>query len=502
MLSSVAVLRVRIAVIARDSPCAAALLLPPDRADRQALRPAIAKATTERMLVSAVTELRKSAVASEPTCVWATTTALSTTTAPSAVTAQRTSAVRRRALMGPSPRCGDPRAGTRGRPGQESVRYSRDIHENPFPDRGRMPGTGSHRGSLRVLLDGNWWIRGPISNREVMREITFSWARLFPEDSLVIAVPLTGVETARRELAGLARVVPTRLRPQGISAVLELALLSLRLRPDITLAHNFTPLTGRSAVFIQDFLFLTNPEWFTRKERAYFSLMPLSVRRADVVIASSVAESRRIVRTSAATSAVPVGLGLNRAFAAAEPVAPAGVDGLDGFLLAVGRLNARKNLATTIEAALASGVLSPSFPLLVVGEASGVRTEFPPAVRAALDDGSVRLLGRIETEELRWLYENAALFLFLTLDEGFGLPTLEALACRTPILASDIPVFREILGEHARLVDPRDVPAIAASIRELVADPPEPLDPAPVLEYYSWDAVVARLRAAMVAVLP
>lgn len=365
-----------------------------------------------------------------------------------------------------------------------------------------MPGTASHRRSLRVLLDGNWWIRGPISNREVMREITFTWARLFPEDSLVVAVPLTGVEFARQELAGLARVVATKLRPQGVSAIVELALLSLRLRPDFTLAHNFTPLLGRSVVFIQDFLFLTNPEWFTRKERAYFSLMPLTVRRADLVIASSVAESQRIVRTSAARRAVPVGLGLSRAFAAAEPVAPAGVDGFDGFLLAVGRLTARKNLATTIEAALASGVLSPSFPLLVVGEASGALAEFSPAVRTALDDHLVRLLGRIETEELRWLYENAALFLFLTLDEGFGLPTLEALACRTPILASDIPVFREILGERARLVDPRDVSAISASIRELVADPPESPDPTAVLEYYSWDAVVTRLRAAMVAVLP
>ncbi|QHC54253.1 glycosyltransferase family 4 protein [Rathayibacter tanaceti] len=335
-----------------------------------------------------------------------------------------------------------------------------------------------------------------------MREIVFSWARSFPEDSLVVAVPSSAVETARSELGHRARVVATRLRPQGVSAVLELALLALRLRPDITLAHNFTPLLGRSAVFVQDFLFLTNPEWFTRTERAYFSLMPLSIRRADLVIASSAAESRRIVRTSAARSAVPVGLGLSRAFASAEPVAPAGVDGLDGFLLAVGRLNARKNLATAIEAALASGVLSPAFPLLVVGEASGVRTEFLPAVRAALDDGSVRLLGRIEVEELRWLYENAALFLFLTLDEGFGLPTLEALACGTPTLASDIPVFREILGEHAHLVDPRDGEAIAATIRELVAHPRPALDPAPVLEHYSWDAVVQRLRTAMLEVLP
>ncbi|PPG64992.1 hypothetical protein C5C31_08885 [Rathayibacter rathayi] len=512
MLSRVATLRVRIAVILRDSPVEAALRRPLERADRQALRPAITNTMTERVLVSAVIELRKSAVASEPTAICATTVS-STTSAPSAATAQRTSAVRRRVLMLIPPRCGRPERPALAAVGHRSP-LPKPVHyrsqsttvgtstRSLFPDGGRMPGTAPHRESLRVLLDGNWWIRGPISNREVMREITFTWARLHPEDSLTVAVPLTGVKTARQELAGLARVVSTRLRPQGISAILELALLSLRLRPDITLAHNFTPLLGRSAVFIQDFLFLSNPEWFTRTERAYFSLMPLSVRRANVVIASSVAESERIVRTSAAPRAVPVGLGLNRAFAAAEPVAPAGVDGLDGFLLAVGRLTARKNLATTIEAALASGVLSPSFPLLVVGEASGALAEFPPAVRAALDDHLVRLLGRIETEELRWLYENAALFLFLTLDEGFGLPTLEALACRTPILASDIPVFREILGERARLVDPRDVPAIAASIRELVANPPQPPDPTPVLEYYSWDAVVTRLRAAITEVLP
>lgn len=78
-----------------------------------------------------------------------------------------------------------------------------------------MPGKGPHRGSLRILLDGNWWIRGPISNRDVMREIVFSWARSFPEDSLVVAVPSSAVETARSELGHRARVVATRLRPQG-----------------------------------------------------------------------------------------------------------------------------------------------------------------------------------------------------------------------------------------------------------------------------------------------
>ncbi|QHC57213.1 glycosyltransferase family 1 protein [Rathayibacter sp. VKM Ac-2760] len=364
-----------------------------------------------------------------------------------------------------------------------------------------MPESNAGRG-VRVLFDGNWWTEGPISNREVQREIVLTWQKEFPDDSLALAVPLRGVSAARAELGSSIPVVGTRLRPHGVSAILELGLLAARFRPDITISHNFTPLLGRSAVFVHDFLFRSDPQWFTAKERAYFALMPASVRRADLVVTSSASEARRIVRTSAARAAVPIGLGLNRGFAAAGPLAPAGLGDLDGFLLAVGRLNARKNLVTTIEAALDSGVLSPSFPLLVVGEASGLGPTLSPAAEAARRDGSVRLLGRVSTEELRWLYESAALFVFLTLDEGFGMPTLEALAAGAPILASDIPVFREILGDQARLVDPLDRRAIAAAMRELVDRPEPATDPASVLERYTWEGVVHRLRSAVLEVLP
>lgn len=358
------------------------------------------------------------------------------------------------------------------------------------------------RRPLRILFDGTWWLSGPISNREVQREIVLTWRAEFPEDSLALAVPRKGVAAARAELGSSIAVVGTRLRPHGVSAILELGLLAARHRPDITISHNFTPLIGRSAVFVHDFLFRSDPQWFTRKERAYFALMPATVRRAALVATSSASEAGRIVRTSAARSAVPIGLGLARGFQSAEATAPAGLDELDGFLLAVGRLNARKNLVTTIEAALDSGVLSPTFPLLVVGEASGLGVRLSPAAEAARADGSVRLLGRVSTEELRWLYESTALFVFLTLDEGFGMPTLEALAAGAPILASDIPVFREILGDQARLVDPLDRRAIAAAMRELVADPQPPADPAAVLERYTWESVVHRLRAAVLEVLP
>lgn len=361
-----------------------------------------------------------------------------------------------------------------------------------------MPDKDARGRSLKVLFDGSWWIDGPLANREVQREFILSWLREFPGDAAIICVPHDDVETVQREIGSAAKVIGTRLRPHGLGVIAGLSVWAARLRPDITVTHNFTPIVGRSAVFVHDFLFRTDPQWFTRLERVYFALMPATIRHADVVFTSTESEVDRITRTSAARSAVAVGLGLNRSFENATPRRPEGLGDLSGFLLTVGRLNARKNLAVTIQAALGSGVATPSFPLLVVGERSGLAAALPASVQAALSDGSVRMLGRIDVDELRWLYENTSLFLFLTLDEGFGMPTLEALATGAPLLASDIPVFREILGDRATLVDPRDVEAIAEAVSTLVRSPGPPADATAILEHYTWENAVHRMRAAIV----
>jgi glycosyltransferase involved in cell wall biosynthesis len=361
-----------------------------------------------------------------------------------------------------------------------------------------MPEEVAPKRSLKVLFDGSWWIEGPLANREVQRELILSWFREFPGDAIILCVPHRDVDQVQREVGSAARVVGTRLRPHGVGVIAGLTAWAARLKPDITVAHNFTPVVGRSAVFVHDFLFRTDPQWFTRLERAYFLLMPATIRHADVVFTSTESEVDRITRTSAARSAIAVGLGLNRSFEQATPRRPEALGDVSGFLLTVGRLNARKNLGVTLRAALESGAATPSFPLVVVGERSGLGAALPASVQAALSDGSVRMLGRIDVEELRWLYENTALFLFLTLDEGFGMPTLEALTTGAPLLVSDIPVFREILGDRATFVDPRDVTAVAEAVSALVRSPRPPANAEAVLERYTWENAVHRMRAAIV----
>lgn len=351
---------------------------------------------------------------------------------------------------------------------------------------------------MKVLFDGHWLVsRGPISGRVVVRSFIRAWVESFPEDEVCVAVPHDDVAAARDLLGPRAEVLPTRLRPQGLSCAVELPRLVRRHGPfDITLTQNYTPLTGPAATFIHDVLFQSNPEWFTPVERAYFAWMPRLARRAVIVLTSSHHEAERIRDRNPALSAVnPVGLGLSTDLvdATLEPV-----EGLGDFILSVGRLNVRKNLAAAIEGTLASGVLSPELPLVVVGEPEGRTADHSAAVTAAIEDGRVRFLGGVSDAQLAWLYSRARLFVYLSLDEGFGLPPLEALHFGCPVVASDLPVFRETLGESATLISPFDTDGIARTIASVVAEPRRTVTPRDT----SWDAVVRAARTAISTRLP
>ncbi|MBP1620175.1 MAG: putative glycosyltransferase, partial [Acidobacteria bacterium] len=82
--------------------------------------------------------------------------------------------------------------------------------------------------------------------------------------------------------------------------------------------------------------------------------------------------------------------------------------------------------------------------------------------------GRVRCLGHVERGELAALFRGALLFLYPTLYEGFGLPVLEAMACGVPVVAGDIPAVREVAGDAVERVNPRDVVALANTVRRLL----------------------------------
>jgi glycosyltransferase involved in cell wall biosynthesis len=82
----------------------------------------------------------------------------------------------------------------------------------------------------------------------------------------------------------------------------------------------------------------------------------------------------------------------------------------------------------------------------------------------------VRFLGFVPFDTLRVFYEAASAFVFPSLYEGFGLPPLEAMACGTPVVASNVSSLPEVVGDAAVLVNPENVFDIARGIREALTD--------------------------------
>jgi glycosyltransferase involved in cell wall biosynthesis len=82
----------------------------------------------------------------------------------------------------------------------------------------------------------------------------------------------------------------------------------------------------------------------------------------------------------------------------------------------------------------------------------------------------VRFLGHVPQADLPALYSAADVFVFPSLYEGFGLPALEALACGTPVVASNVSALPEVVGDAALQVSPLDVEALADAMERLLRD--------------------------------
>ncbi|WJM15292.1 glycosyltransferase family 4 protein [Microbacterium arborescens] len=353
---------------------------------------------------------------------------------------------------------------------------------------------------MRLLFDGFWWVRGPLANQTVMREFVHAWSRAFPGDELLVAIRRKHV--AMFEEPEGVRPVTTRLGPQAVSNAIELPLLARLHRADFVVSHNYAPITGRSLVFIHDLLFEDNPQWFSLKERVYFSPMAVLARRASIVATSSETEAARMQRLHRELAPVlTTGLGVSSGLTHATARRPAGLPEVANFVLSVGRLNARKNLATVIAGAMRSASITANRPLVIVGSAeySGAQADLPPAVAEFVSDGRLIFLGRVSDGELRWLYERADCLIYMSLDEGYGLPPAEALHFGAPVIASDIAVMRETVGRRGALVPPDSAEKLAAALERIA--PRTTSAPATTTRdaELQWERAAGSMRAAMLS---
>ena len=142
-----------------------------------------------------------------------------------------------------------------------------------------------------------------------------------------------------------------------------------------------------------------------------------------------------------------------------------------GFLFSLGRLNRRKNLERLLLAHArlrASGASDAS--LVIGGKPDYGVEEVLRRTRLSGPGSAVRWMGLIPDDDLPLFYSGAACFVYPSLFEGFGLPVLEAMACGTPVVASNRTALPELAGDAALLIDPESVDELAAAIDRVLND--------------------------------
>ncbi|HEY5949286.1 MAG TPA: glycosyltransferase family 1 protein [Kofleriaceae bacterium] len=281
---------------------------------------------------------------------------------------------------------------------------------------------------------------------------------------------------------------------------------------DVLLAPaNVSPIAHRcpSAVIIYDVVAFMRPEVFTRVERiALKLLLRVAARRNDLIITCSESSKRDIVRLfGVSEDRVVVVLGaVDEQFAPVPVTDEARAQLADkgiprDYILYVAASRTYKNVDGLVRAFKQLKDRGHRHALVVTGLADRATPELLGLVEQLGLSRDVIFSGFLDDRMLPLLYSAAAAFVYPSFYEGFGLPVLEAMACGTPVAASNRTSIPEAVGDAGLLFDPDDTDAMVTAIERLLVDQPlrERLVTAGIAraKTFTWDRVARQTLAAL-----
>lgn len=279
------------------------------------------------------------------------------------------------------------------------------------------------------------------------------------------------------------RLVDEDAIPYSIGEQLRIPLRLAREHIDLVHEPHYVlpPLTrSRSVVTIHDCIHLMFPQYLPNRLGYYYARgsMWTATRQADRILTVSEASKRDILRffDIAPDKVQVIYNAIDERFF--TPPDEATTDRVrqryqldHPFVLYVGNIKPHKNIERLIAG---FGRARPGGPaglkLVIVGDEVSKYPSLRQMVHRHQLDKHVRFLGFQPQETLASFYQLAGVFVFPSLYEGFGLPPLEAMACGTPVVTSNVSSLPEVAGDAALLVDPYNVDEIAAAIHRALTD--------------------------------
>ena len=305
-----------------------------------------------------------------------------------------------------------------------------------------------------------------------------SWGREMP----------TGAGSRYGRLKRIAkRIVPNAHEVSRRIQRIEFERGARKLRCDLYHDPNFLPFEfpGPIVTTVHDLSVVRHPEMHPKPRRQLMEkYFPSALERSRCIITDSVFVRDELVAAFGTPPAKihPIYLGVSpdyRPRTADETKATLAAHGLahGRYVLAVGTLEPRKNLIQGLRAfRRLPEALRESMPFVIVGMKGWLTEGIEAEIAALAAKGQVRPLGYLPDEALLHLYAGAAMLVYPSIYEGFGLPALEAMASGIPVITSDRSSLPEVVGDVGITVDPADDAGLADAMRRLAEDTRERSD--------------------------
>ena len=362
---------------------------------------------------------------------------------------------------------------------------------------------------MRVLVDYRPALRQRTGVGEYMHELVRAYAAAHPADDVAVLTSSWRARPAPETSARLGARVVDRAVPVGLLNWLwhrrEWPPIEA-LAGEVDVIHAAHPLlipSRRAAqvVTVHDLFFLAHPERTSAEiRRDYATLAPRHARRADAIVTPS-AYTRDLVvaqlgadpaRIHVCAPGAPTWRALGR-----QPNTPR-----DGYVLFLGTLEPRKNLSVLLDAyerLIAGGTAVPR--LKIAGGRGGAEgAAWLDRIRRPPLDRAVDYVGYIAIDARETVYAGARTLVLPSLDEGFGLPALEAMSAGVPVIVSNRGALPEVVGDAAVTIDPADADGLAHALARLSHDDAWATDRALAglarARTFTWDSAARALRRA------
>jgi glycosyltransferase involved in cell wall biosynthesis len=270
---------------------------------------------------------------------------------------------------------------------------------------------------------------------------------------------------------------PSHHRLEQWTLPLEISPLGL----DVLHSPDFIPPFRRdckSVITVHDLAFLFYPHILTKESARYYGQIDHAVRNTDHIIAVSKSTRRDIIHHLGVPETR-----ITVIYEAANPIyRPLNDERLlhqvrekyhlpDDFILFVSTIEPRKNVPTLLRAyRQLLDSYKRSEALVLAGERGWLFEEVFAVVEYLGLESNTLFLGRVPVGDLLYLYNAARLLVHPAVYEGFGLSPLEAMACGTPVVVSNVSSLPEVVGDAALLVDPDDVSGLTVALWRLLTD--------------------------------